>query len=94
MRGSGIEVIVIFFDVLAVVAFGTSQAEEALFQNGIAAVPESEGETDTLVIVANARDAVFGPAVGARTSVVVREVVPSRSVCAVIFAGDFPRRAR
>ena len=42
-------------DVFAVIALFAGQAEEAFFEDGIAAVPESQGETDQLVAVADAR---------------------------------------
>ena len=39
MRRRRVQVEVMLFDVLAVVSFGVRQAEQTLFQNGIAAVP-------------------------------------------------------
>jgi hypothetical protein len=39
MGRSAVEIEVLFLDVFAVVAFIPGEAEEALFENGIAAVP-------------------------------------------------------
>jgi TRAP-type C4-dicarboxylate transport system permease large subunit len=86
----GIEVVIVFLDVLAVIAFGSSQAEQALLQDRIAAIPKGEGKTKALVIVADAGDAVLGPAVGARTGMIVWKIVPSRSIGAVVFARIAP----
>jgi hypothetical protein len=39
MRGSGIQVVVAFLDVLAVVALVVREAEEAFLQDGVFAIP-------------------------------------------------------
>ena len=51
MRGRGIQVKVIFLDVLAVIPFVARQAEEPFLENRIAAIPEREGEADHLMPV-------------------------------------------
>jgi len=40
MAGGAVAEEVLLFDILAVVAFGTAEAEEALFEDGILAVPQ------------------------------------------------------
>src|SRR5262249_10515752 len=60
------------------------------FQDGILLVPQRERETDPLMAIADARDAVFVPAIGARSRVVVREVPPGVAVRAVVFANRAP----
>ena len=72
------------------IAFRAGDSEEAFLQDRIDAVPEGERETQALVIVADAGDAVFGPAIGARAGVIVREVIPGRAVGAVVFARIAP----
>jgi hypothetical protein len=47
-----IEVEVIFFDVLAVIAFRVGQPEQPLFQDRILAIPKRQGEAQPLVVVA------------------------------------------
>jgi hypothetical protein len=76
VRRRRIEVVVIFFDIFRVIALGTSDAEEPFLQNRVAAVPAGESKTEALVIVADAGDAVFGPAVGAGASIVKGEGIP------------------
>jgi hypothetical protein len=91
VRGGGVEVIVVFFDILAVIALGSAQAEETLFQNRIAAIPEREGETEALVIVADAGDAVFGPTIRSGAGMVVGEIIPRVSISAIILPRISPR---
>ena len=69
VRRRGVEVEVVLLHVLAVVALGAGQAEEALLQDRIAAVPERQREAEARVAVADAGEAVLAPAVGARARV-------------------------
>ena len=71
MRRQVVEVVVILLDVLAMVAFERSEAEEPLLENRVAAVPECGGEAEELIAVADAGDAVLAPAVGLAASQVV-----------------------
>src|SRR6185436_12465959 len=49
----------VLLGVLAVVALGAGQPEDALLEDGIAAVPEGEGQAQKLVDVADAAEAVL-----------------------------------
>ena len=89
-RGRGVEVEVVLLHVLAVVALVAGQAEQALLQDRIAAVPQGEGEAEALVVVADAEQAVLAPAVRARARVVVGEVLPGGAVGAVVLAHRAP----
>src|SRR5262249_7626900 len=77
-------------DVLAVVAFVVREPEEPLFENRIVAVPQRKGKAKTLLVVGDAREAVFAPVIRARAGVLVREVVPGVAVVAVILADGSP----
>jgi len=90
MGGRAVQVEVAFLDVFAVIALIAGEAEEALFQEGVFAVPEGEGETDLLMAVADAGNAVFVPAIGARAGGVVRDGLPGRAIRAVILAHGSP----
>ena len=94
MRRRAVEVEVVLLDVLAVIAFVAGEAEEALLEDRVAAVPEREGEADVLVAVADAGDAVLVPAVGARAGVVVRADTPRRCRPGCSPRAPCPRRAR
>src|SRR6185369_14955136 len=77
---------VVFLHVLAVIAFVAGEPEHALFEDRVFAVPQSERETDLLMTIRDAGNAVFIPAIGARAGMVVGEVIPSRAVRAIVFA--------
>ena len=85
-----IEVEVIVFDVFTVIPFVAREAEDPFFQNRISSVPEGDGEADILMTIGNAGQSVLIPAIGARTSMVVRKRFPGGSVRAVVFADGPP----
>ena len=80
MRRRGVEVEIALLDVLAVVALGVGQAEEPLLEDGVAAVPQRQGEAQAALAVGDAQQAVLAPAVGAAAGVLVGEVVPALAV--------------
>src|SRR5271165_6475686 len=90
MGRRAVEVKVVFFDILAVVALAVGQAEQPLLQYRVLAVPQGEGETQPLVVVAKTGEAVLTPVVGARASLIVGEVVPRVAVLAVVLAHRAP----
>ena len=66
MRRRTVEVEVVLLDILAVIALAVGQAEQALLEDRVAAVPQREGKAQTLLLVADAGDAVLAPVIGAR----------------------------
>src|SRR5262249_11356241 len=93
-RRGGVEEVVELLDVLAVVALGAGQPEQALLEDGIAAVPQREGEAQPALAIGDAEEAVLAPAVGAAARVVVREVVPAGAVRGVVLADGAPLALR
>jgi hypothetical protein len=65
MRRCAVEIEVVLLDVLAVVALAVGETEEALLQNRIATVPQCDREAKPLVVIAEPRQAVLAPAIGA-----------------------------
>ena len=89
--GGTVEVVVALLHVFAMVAFVAVQPEESFFENRIVAIPKGEGETGSLVTVADAGDAVFVPAVGFGAGMVVGEAGPDFvRVVGVVFANSAP----
>src|ERR1700730_4948638 len=88
--GRAVQVEPVFVDVLAVVALVAGEAEHALFENGIAAVPQSEGKDEHLEAVTDSGDTILAPAVGSAARHVVGEEVPGRAVRTVVFAHRTP----
>src|SRR5262245_5071145 len=70
MRGSAIQLVILFFHALPVLAFAVGQTEEPLVQNGVAVIPQRQFETEELMIVGNTQLAIRAPTVGAGASMV------------------------
>src|SRR4029453_3271462 len=85
-----VEVEVVLLHVLAVISLVAAEAEEALLQDGVAAVPERQGEAEPSVVVGDPGDPVLAPAVRPRPRVIVREEFPDRSVRTVVPAARSP----
>lgn len=77
------------------VALVAGQTERPFLENRIATVPQREGEAQPLLLVANAAQAVFIPAVGPRPGLIVIEMLPGFAVGAVVLTdratGPFER---
>ena len=89
-----VEVPPVLLRVLAVVALAAGEAEDALLQDRVAAVPEREREAEPLLDVREPGQPVLAPAVGARAGLVVGEVVPRRPVPRCSPRGPCPTGAR
>ena len=72
------------------IAFAVSQAEQPLLEDRVLAVPQCEGKTQPLVVVAQPGETVFAPVLGPRAGLVVGEIVPRIAVAAVILAHRAP----
>ena len=90
MRWRAVEIVVALLHILAVVAFIACESEQPFFKDRIAAVPKRQRKADLLMAVADARDAVFIPAIRPRPRMIVRQILPCRSARAVIFAHGPP----
>jgi len=62
---SAIEVIVIFLDVLPVIALAIGQAEQSLLEDRVLAVPQGDSKTEPLVLVADPGEAILTPVISA-----------------------------
>src|SRR2546430_3744047 len=90
VRWCGIEIEIIFFDVFSVIAFVAGEAKNTFFEDWVAAVPKGERETDHLMAIAEAGDAIFSPAICARTGMIVGKKFPCCPARTVIFADSAP----
>ena len=86
MRRRAVEIIVELLDVFAVIALEIGQPEQPFLQDRVFAVPQRKTEAQQQLIVAEAGDPVLTPAIGAAAGMVMRQVVPSVAIGAVIFA--------
>src|ERR1700730_801999 len=90
MGRRAVDLEVVFLDVLAVVPLAVGQADQALFEDRVLAVPQRHGKAQPLMVVAEARKAVFAPVIGAGPRLVVREIIPRIAVLAVVLADRAP----
>src|SRR5271156_950841 len=90
VRRRVVEVEIIFFHVLAVIAFRRTEPEHSFFQDWIAPVPKRERENEKLVTIADARNPVFSPAVRFAARQIVGEEAPGITIGAVIFPHGGP----
>ena len=72
------------------VPLAVGEAEQALLENRVLAVPQRQREAKALLVIGNTRDAVLAPAVGARAGVIVGEEIPGVAILAVILADRAP----
>jgi hypothetical protein len=90
VRRRRVEVEVLFLHVLAVIALGAAESEQALLQDRIAPVPQRDREAQARLTITDAEDPVLAPAISATARVIVREVVPRVAVGRVILAHRAP----
>ena len=90
MGRRAVEVEIVFLHVLAVIALAVGQAEQALLEDRVLAVPEREREAEPLLVVGDAGQPVLAPVIRPRARLVVAEVIPGIAVLAVILAHGAP----
>jgi hypothetical protein len=85
-----VDVEVVLLDIFALVSLAVGQAKHTLLEYGILAVPQSKGKAQTLLVVAEASDAILAPVIGARARLIVGKVAPSVAVLAVVLPDGSP----
>ena len=85
MSRGGIEIVVALFDVFPVVALVPSETEEALFENGILAIPQRRGKAQSAFAIGPPIEPVLAPAVNTRARVIVWKLRPAMPVWGIIF---------
>src|SRR6516225_4833292 len=90
MGRRAVEIEIIFFDILAVIALGIGQSEEALLQDRVLSVPQGNSKAQPVVVVAETGEAVLAPVIGTGAGLIVGEVVPRITVLAVVLADRAP----
>src|SRR5438132_7169993 len=85
-----VEVVVNLFHVFAMVPLTIRETEQSFFQNWILPIPERRRQADALVIITEAADAVFPPAISATAGMIMRKIVPRRSIGTVILTHGSP----
>jgi hypothetical protein len=90
MGGRVVEIVIVFFHILAMIALSIGQAKQTLLQNRILAVPHGDRKAQQLAVVTQSGEAVLAPVIGARSCLVVGEMAPRIAVRAVILTHRTP----
>src|SRR5271165_5559985 len=90
MGWRAVEIEIILFDVLAVIGLAVGQAVYPLLEDRVLAVPQGKGEAQSLLVVAETGEAILAPVIGARSGLIVGEVVPRVPVLTVVLAHRAP----
>src|SRR6266567_3130159 len=81
---------VVFLHIFPVVALRVRQSEEPFLQDRVGFVPQGQGKTELLLIVAHPQQAVFAPPVSVQSSLVMREEIPGCPAGRIILAHSPP----
>src|SRR5439155_14379576 len=84
MRRCRIEVEILLLHVLAMIPLAAGEAEQALFQNRVAPIPERERETKPALTVGDAEQPVLAPAVSAASSLFMGKIFPARAAWLIV----------
>src|SRR3954453_5186770 len=90
MAGQRVEVPPVLLGILAVIALGARQSEDPFLQDGVAAIPQRQRQTQPLTHIRYTGQAVLVPAVGTRPGVIVWERRPCIATFAVILTHRTP----
>jgi hypothetical protein len=74
MGRCGVQVVIELLAIFSVIALRIGKAKETLFENWITPVPESEGETEPLMVIAEAGESIFAPMVSTAARLVVGKI--------------------
>src|SRR2546429_3260292 len=90
MRRRRIEVEILLLHVLAMIPLAAGEAEQALFQNRVAPIPEREREAKPALAVGDAEQAVLAPAVSAAASLFMGKIFPARAARRIVLTHRGP----
>ena len=90
MSRRGIQIVVLFFDVFAVIAFVTINAKESLFQNRIATIPQGQSKAQATLTIRDTQQTIFAPAIRTASRLIVGKRCPWRAVRRLVFADRAP----
>ena len=90
VRRRRVDVEPVLLGVLAVVALGVVEPEEALLDDRVGTVPERQREAHPLALVADPEQPVLTPAIGARARLIVGEGLPRVASARVVLAHRSP----
>jgi len=72
------------------VPLAVGEPEQPLLEDGVALVPQRQGEAEELLAIADPSKSVLSPSVGPRARLVMGEIVPGVAVLAVVLTDRAP----
>src|SRR5512140_711715 len=90
MGSSRVEIKVVLLHIFPVVPFAIGQAKEALFEDRVFAVPESQGKAKMLSVIGNPCQPILSPSICPGSRLVMREVIPGIAVFTIVLAYGSP----
>jgi len=89
-NGGGIQVVIELLAIFSVIALRIGKAKETFFEDWITPVPESEGEAEPLMVIAEAGESIFAPTVRTAARLVVGKISPRIAIRAIVLAHGAP----
>src|SRR5713101_2832197 len=90
MCGCVVEKEIVLLHILTVIALRVRQAEEPFLHDRVGLVPQGQGKTYQSLIVADAHQSIFAPAISARAGVLMWEEIPRGSIGGIVLADGSP----
>src|SRR5258708_2186904 len=90
MGRGAVQVEIYFLNIFAMIALRACQTKQPLLEYGIPAIPQSQGKAHAPLIVADTRQAILVPAIGARARRVMGEIIPGTAIGAIILTYRAP----
>ena len=90
MTWRAIQVVIVLFDIFAVIAFVAGQSKQTFLQNRVFPVPHPQRKAEPLLIITVSTDPVFAPSVSVFARRFVIEELPSLAVFAVVLTNGAP----
>ncbi len=75
-----VEKVIVLLHIFTVITLRAGQTEETLFEDRVCLIPQVEREAQSALFVADAQQAIFTPAVGTRTCMVMWKRVPGAAI--------------
>src|ERR1700751_6015509 len=72
------------------IAFPVGQSKQALFENGVSAIPQCDAKAKALLVIGETGKAVLTPAISTRAGLIMSKVIPPIPILAVIFPDGSP----
>jgi len=81
---------IVVLDVFTVIALSIGQAKWTFLQDGVLTIPESQGKTESTLVITDPQQTILSPAIDTSMSMIVGEGSPGIAISRVILADSAP----